>query len=135
MPPSTTMTRNSIERTKPKLSGTMRPYASANSAPASPAYIDDRQNAAAFAGRTSMPVDAAARAPGEDVARQPCRADQQDEPEVPQALELAERDAEQRQRRAVVGEREAGHRERLGGGAGEPAGDPGGVEQDVLAEE
>ncbi len=44
----TTMTRKSIDSTKPNDSGTMRPKASAISTPPSPAYIDERVKAAAL---------------------------------------------------------------------------------------
>ena len=47
-PPMTIIARNSTDRARPKLSGTMRLKTSASSTPASPAYIDDTVNAAAL---------------------------------------------------------------------------------------
>jgi len=44
----TIIARNSTDRFRPKLSGTMRPKTSASRTPASPAYIDEIVNAAAL---------------------------------------------------------------------------------------
>ena len=56
----TIITRKSIEYRKLKLSGTMRPKASASITPASPAYMDETMNAAPRYIGTLTPMTAAA---------------------------------------------------------------------------
>ena len=97
--------------------------------------------------RTSIPIEAAASSlsrtlssarpgrPATMLLREPRRADEQDRAEVPQPLELAERDAEHGQQSSVV-EGEAGDARTAS--ASRPLKPPvivGRVEQDVLAEE